>query len=321
MTIGNEIATRPDEPELTPYEVIERVITSGDLSRMDAQGRVAFYWRTCESLGLNPLTQPFRYLQLDGKLTLYATKDATEQLRRVNRVSVTGLERSVDDNLGILTVVAHGRTPDGREDASSGIVSIRGLSGQALANTMMKAETKAKRRLTLALVGLGFLDESEVDATGGSVVDPDTDVVERPAPASLLDQVRRQTEAYTTPVEPATPEPSELISATTPPILTEPMTEAASSAIVERDDEPEDVDVEDLTEGLEDEAELLAQLHAVPDPGMTLQELADRAREAGIGKLKFAVALECVPADVGARIEAMTDQQRYALWTQLSSQP
>jgi hypothetical protein len=31
------------------------------------------------------------------------------------------------------------------------------------ANAMMKAETKAKRRLTLSLAGLGWMDETEVD--------------------------------------------------------------------------------------------------------------------------------------------------------------
>jgi hypothetical protein len=29
---------------------------------MSAQERVAFYWRTCESLGLNPLTRPFEFI-------------------------------------------------------------------------------------------------------------------------------------------------------------------------------------------------------------------------------------------------------------------
>jgi len=33
---------------------------------------------------------------------------------------------------------------------------------------MMKAETKAKRRVTLAICGLGFLDESEVDSIKGA---------------------------------------------------------------------------------------------------------------------------------------------------------
>ena len=42
-----------------------------------------------------------------------------------------------------------------------GVVSIAGLKGEALANAMMKAETKAKRRATLSICGLGWMDEVE----------------------------------------------------------------------------------------------------------------------------------------------------------------
>ena len=42
-------------------------------------------------------------------------------------------------------------------------MSIGGLKGDALANGLMKAETKAKRRVTLSLCGLGMLDDSEVE--------------------------------------------------------------------------------------------------------------------------------------------------------------
>ena len=45
-----------------------------------------------------------------------------------------------------------------------GAVNIAGLKGEAYANAIMKAETKAKRRATLDLLGLGVLDESEADS-------------------------------------------------------------------------------------------------------------------------------------------------------------
>jgi hypothetical protein len=44
---------------------------------------------------------------------------------------------------------------------------------------MMKAETKSKRRVTLSIVGLGMLDESEVDSIpGAKAVTPDAVVFE-----------------------------------------------------------------------------------------------------------------------------------------------
>lgn len=184
------VAIRQEEPTLTPFEVIERVIASGDLSKMSPQDRVAFYWRTCESTGLNPLTRPFEFITLSGKLTMYAKKDATDQLRRIHRVSIDTINQEIQDD--ILTVTATGHTPDGRQDLDVGSVNLKGLSGEARANAIKKAITQAKRRLTLSLVGLGFLDESEIDGAHAEV-DPTTGVIAAPSrPASLLDQVRAQ---------------------------------------------------------------------------------------------------------------------------------
>jgi hypothetical protein len=57
---------------------------------------------------------------------------------------------------------------------------VGGLKGEALANAEMKAVTKAKRRLTLSICGLGWLDETEISTV------PDAEVVpsfhEEPSP-------------------------------------------------------------------------------------------------------------------------------------------
>src|SRR5690606_39558393 len=80
-------------------------------------------------------------------------------------------------------VRVYGRDKTGREDVATGAVSIAGLKGDALANSVMKAETKAKRRLTLSLAGLGWLDESEVDSIPDARhvrVDPSTGEIQAP---------------------------------------------------------------------------------------------------------------------------------------------
>jgi hypothetical protein len=141
--------------------IAEQVAIKGDLSKLTEQQRMDYYTAVCASLGLNPLTRPFEYITLNGKLTLYARKDATEQLRKLARVTTSRLDKEQVGDLFVVT--AYGRTPDGREDASTGAVATRGLVGEALANAMMKAETKAKRRLTLSLVGLGFPTEEEIE--------------------------------------------------------------------------------------------------------------------------------------------------------------
>lgn len=177
----NELAKTTEER----MAVLEKVVVEGDLSKLSPAERVIYYRNVCESLGLNPLTRPFDYIVLNGRLTLYARKDATDQLRRIHGVSVRIVSREFVENLGLYVVVARATTADGREDEAIGAVNVRGLSGDALANAIMKAETKAKRRVTLSIVGLGWADESEVDSIPGAQavrVDPETgEILDAPA--------------------------------------------------------------------------------------------------------------------------------------------
>ena len=145
---------------------IEKVILGGDLKELRSDERLAYYNRVCESLGLNPLTQPFAYLSLSGKLTLYARKDAAEQLRKVNAVSLEITSREMIDGMYVVTCKAS--TSIGRVDSSTGVIDLSNLKGETKANAMMKAETKAKRRVTLSICGLGLLDETEVDSVPGA---------------------------------------------------------------------------------------------------------------------------------------------------------
>ncbi len=147
--------------ETTPAALLEKVLLGGNLAQLTPAERLNFYNATCNSLGLNPLTRPFEYITLNNKLTLYAKKDATEQLRAIHNVSVLKLEREAVE--GVYTVTAYLEHGSGRKDSSLGAVSIEGLKGEAKANAMMKAETKAKRRGTLSICGLGILDETEIE--------------------------------------------------------------------------------------------------------------------------------------------------------------
>jgi hypothetical protein len=140
--------------------IVERVVTAGDLSKLSPAERVQYYNATCESLGLNPLTKPFDYISLNGKLTLYAKRDCTDQLRKLHQISVSILSRERMDDVYVVT--ARAIDFSGRVDESIGAVSIGNLRGEQLGNALMKAETKAKRRVTLSIVGLGWLDETEI---------------------------------------------------------------------------------------------------------------------------------------------------------------
>ncbi|EPB2706411.1 hypothetical protein ACRDP0_001380 [Campylobacter coli] len=159
--MSNEVVLKEEnklEINFNPYEL---ALVKGDLSKLSDVERASYVKNLCESLGLNMLTKPFEYIVLNGKLTLYANKSATDQLRQIRKVSITKTEvAQVGD---IYMVTAYAATPDGRTDCDTGALNIKNLGGDNLANAIMKTITKAKRRVTLSICGLGMLDESELE--------------------------------------------------------------------------------------------------------------------------------------------------------------
>ncbi len=154
--MNNQLATTNNHSS-----IIEQVAITGDLAQLQPKQRVEYYQAVCQSLGLNPLTKPFDYINLNGKLTLYAKKDCTEQLRKIHKISIERLEREQVGDLYMVT--AYAKNSAGRIDIDSGAVAIKGIMGDKLANAMMKAVTKAKRRVTLSICGLGWVDEAELE--------------------------------------------------------------------------------------------------------------------------------------------------------------
>lgn len=209
-------------PEANDYAIIEKVAIMGDLAPLEPHDRVTYYTALCRSLRLNPLTKPFEYLALDGRIVLYATRGATDQLRASQSVSVRVVSKQADHTLGVYSVEVEASTPDGRVDFASGVVAIvkaggnwkkgengksffqkdgtiEPITGQDLANAMMKAETKAKRRATLSIVGLGWMDESEaadvpqakrlaIDPLTGQALSPREKMIKRIAELTTLAQ-------------------------------------------------------------------------------------------------------------------------------------
>jgi hypothetical protein len=141
--------------------VMEMVMTKGDLSRLTVPERNNYYLTVCRSLGLNPLTRPLEYLTLGGKMVMYARRDATDQLRKLNGVSIEIIEQKVDGKMFSVLVRAYDKS--GRQDEDMGVVIMPSGAGEVQANAILKCITKAKRRVTLSICGLGFLDESEIE--------------------------------------------------------------------------------------------------------------------------------------------------------------
>lgn len=154
------VTNLPVAQQHDPAEIMAEVLLAGDLSKLSHEERTRYFIQTCQSLGLNPLTKPLDYIRLSGREVLYATKGCADQLRKLHRISLEITDRKVSGDLLVVTVRA--TTPDGRVDEDMGVIPIKGLAGEHLANAMLKATTKAKRRVTLSICGLGMLDESEV---------------------------------------------------------------------------------------------------------------------------------------------------------------
>lgn len=157
-TLKTKNSLKPVETEAVKTDA---VLIQGDLSTLSEDQRSAYYLRVCDSLGLNPHTQPFEFIPLGGKLKLYATRACSDQLRKLHGVSIQILSRELVED--IYTVTARAEDMTGRNDESCGVVSLKGLQGEARSNKIMCAETKAKRRVTLSICGLGWLDETEVE--------------------------------------------------------------------------------------------------------------------------------------------------------------
>lgn len=174
-------------------EILERVVALGDLANLTPAERVAYYRAVCESLGLNPLTKPFDYLRLSGKLVLYANRTASDQLANLNKLSLTMVRSEQLGDTYVVTARASGQ--DGRTVENVGAVPIANLPPDALANAIMKAVTKAYRRATLAYSGLGWMDETEISTVHGAApiaVDHETGEIAKQPPRLTPEEIRAE---------------------------------------------------------------------------------------------------------------------------------
>lgn len=199
--------------------VLEQIVIKNDLSALEPADRVTYYRAMCRMVGVNPLNRPFEFLDLDGGLQLYASRRCADELRHNHRITISIVGRELMLDGQVLRVTARATFPDGRTDEADGVVPLvreeiavddqgnqiwkTGNNGKRYpqktgryvpmapndyANAVMKAETKAKRRVTLSAVGLGLIDESEIETIRGAHpvdVDLTTGEIQRsPATAS-----------------------------------------------------------------------------------------------------------------------------------------
>ena len=161
-----EIATRTDRAEITAdakttARVVESMVLRGDISALSPEERAKFYLQMCSSLGLAAASQPLAVLRLNGKEILYPTRGATDQLAAIHRLTRRMIDgpRVIDlAGTKLVFAVCEATHPNGRVETATATVPLADP-----VNVLMKCETKAKRRATLSILGLGMLDETEIE--------------------------------------------------------------------------------------------------------------------------------------------------------------
>lgn len=192
--MATDLAIRDEQRALTTADpeaaasALAHILATGDLAKLSNEQRVALYLEQCRSLGLNSLSRPFDWLMLDGRLVLYPNKSCAEQLGRNHQISIKVIRREVVGDLFVCEV--EGRRPNGVTNQASKYVPLTGYSqargeyrlrGKDLANAFAKAETGAKRRLVLSMIGLSSPpDADELDSARFVVVDGQGRVLDQP---------------------------------------------------------------------------------------------------------------------------------------------
>jgi len=170
-TEATTVAVRPTPIAVQDLseESIFALVTGGDCSKLSTAQKLAYYKARCDAAGLDYRTTPFQFIKLSGKEVLYSLKAATDALTAKNGIRCEILDQRTE--VGIRLVTVRATCKDGRQTDEIGAVPIGGLKEgtEALANALMKATTKAKRRAVLSVTGLGMTDETEVETIPGAV--------------------------------------------------------------------------------------------------------------------------------------------------------
>ena len=95
-----DVAVRVD---LSPG-LIQQVILEGNLIGLSNDQRVEYYDKFCDHVGLDPITRPFDFITHKGRMTLYANKSASDQLRKKFKVSITNVSKEIVNDTCVITV-------------------------------------------------------------------------------------------------------------------------------------------------------------------------------------------------------------------------
>ena len=206
-----EIATVPETPSY-----FEQLL-NGDLSDLSVEQRTDYYLERCRAIGLDPLSQPFLFMQTrakDGeksKTILYTTRSATDQIAKRDGLSGSIVSRDLANNLAI--VVVRITAADGKRTIDNiGAASFK-FDSQA-GDALKRSATQAYRRGIIQFAGVGAVSEEDIEDIAGAQKLGLMDVTVAPAGGR---HTNRQTGEITEPRQLHAAPPSQLME---PPEIT-----------------------------------------------------------------------------------------------------
>lgn len=269
------------------------VIGDGNLDQMSDESKTRFIIEASRMLGLNPVMSPFLIVKFEGRAVLYLTKSGAEQLAGLHGVSTEVTSKQVE--YGLFTVTVRARQGERFADAT-GAVPFETMDGKPIPiaqrpRVIKIAETQARRRSILALVGLGFLDRPGMPDPDQAIDRHGNVAVRKPAPRTALRPAATQAEL-------------DALSTDDPPppsaraVVVEEDAEAIAAARAKGGDT--DADADDIWEEIKREPPTVPRWDA--QYGQDVSELADRLEAAG---KKFSLpAIDASDADVEGWIAA-----------------
>jgi hypothetical protein len=143
------------------------ILARGNISSLSEEDRTRYILALCDALGLDPRFKPIDLIPgQGGALVPYLNRGATDALARrdkVQRITVVQPKVVTIGSVECVLCVSRATMPDGRYEERVATSLLRDH-----ANAYMKVETKAYRRATIAVLGIGMLDESELDGIRGA---------------------------------------------------------------------------------------------------------------------------------------------------------
>lgn len=155
-----------------------------DLDSLNETQRQGYVQALCKHLGVPTELNLVMLTYIDTnegprRLVPYAKRGAAEIIRGIKGIEVVSLTDKMIG--GSIVYTAVGKDKTGRQEISAGSKYIDGLTGEALDDAIMTAQTRALRRMTLQYTGTGILDESEVSNRGVTLA-MKSDTAQAPAP-------------------------------------------------------------------------------------------------------------------------------------------